>query len=97
MQQVKHQSGGFLRTHLPLVRRIVAITSKRRRLSEAEVDELSRFVASELNGSDTHGLGAFRGYSSLQSLFAAQKTAPQIGSEGARMLGIEGIEVGNRP
>ncbi len=70
MQEVKHQSREILRTHLPLVRRIIGITSKRRRLSEAEEDELSRFVASELNGPDIHGLGPFRGYSSLQSYLA---------------------------
>jgi len=67
MQQVQHQSREILRTERPLIRRIVTITSKRRRLSKAEEDELSRFVATELSGPDTHGLGPFRGYSSLQS------------------------------
>ena len=70
MYQVEHPSREILRTHLPLLRRIIAITSKRRRLSETEQDELSRFVATELNGPDTHGLGTFRGYSSLQSYLA---------------------------
>ena len=85
MQQVKHQSREILRTHLPLVRRIVAITSKRRRLSEAGEDELSRFVASELDGPDTHGLGPFRGYSSLQSYMAVvvQRLCNALTSRGA--------------
>ena len=85
MQQVKHQSREILRTHLPLLRRIIAITSKRRRLSEAEEDELSRFVAAELNGPDTHGLGPFRGYSSLQSYMAVvvQRLCNALTSRGA--------------
>ena len=70
MQRAKRQSSEILRRHLPLVRRIVAITSKRRRLSVAERDELFRFVASELKASGTHGLGPFRGYSSLESYLA---------------------------
>lgn len=67
MQQVHHQSRDILRTERPLIRRIVTITSKRRRLSEAEEEELSRFVVSVLNGP---GLGPFRGYSSLRSYLA---------------------------
>jgi len=70
MQQAQHQSREILRTERPLIRRIVAITSKRRRLSEAKEDELSRFVVSELNGPDAHGLGPFRGDSSLRSYLA---------------------------
>ena len=70
MQQVQHQSREILRTERPLIRRIVTITSKRRRLSKAEEDELSRFVVSELNGPGTPGLGPFRGYSSLRSYLA---------------------------
>ena len=67
MQQVQHQSREILRTERPLILRIVTITSKRRRLSKAEEDELSRFVVSELNGPR---LGPFRGYSSLRSYLA---------------------------
>ena len=70
MQQVQHQSREILRTERPLIRRIVTITSKRRRLSNAAEDELSRFVVSELNGPGTPGLGPFRGYSSLRSYLA---------------------------
>ena len=67
MHQEKHQSREILRAERPLVRRIVTITSKRRRLSEAEEEELSRFVVSEMNGS---ALAPFRGYSSLRSYLA---------------------------
>lgn len=70
MQQAQRQSREILRTERPLIQRIVAITSKRRRLSETEENELSRFVVSELNGPDTRGLGPFRGYSSLRSYLA---------------------------
>jgi hypothetical protein len=67
MQQVHHPSREILRAERPLVRRIVTITSKRRRLSEAEEEELSRFVVSQMNGS---ALGPFRGDSSLRSYLA---------------------------
>lgn len=70
MHRVEHPSSEILRTHRPLVQRIVDITSERRRLSEVEQRALSRYVATQMNGPDTHRLGTFRGYSSLQSYIA---------------------------
>lgn len=70
MHRVDHSSREILRAHRPLVSRIVAITSERQRLSRDEEKALSRYIVSEMTGPDSHGLGSFRGRSSLQSYLA---------------------------
>jgi hypothetical protein len=70
MHRVEPQSREILRTHRPLLQRIVTITSRRRRLTADEENALSRFVVAEMSGPDSHGLGRFRGHSSLSSYLA---------------------------
>lgn len=67
MQGAEHPFREILKIHRPLVQRIVAITSRRRHLSEAEENELSRFVVDGLDRPDRHRLGTFRGRSSVAS------------------------------
>ena len=57
-------------THRSLLQRIVSVTSKRRRLSEAEEASFSRYVVSELSRPDRDALGPFRGLSGIKSYLA---------------------------
>jgi hypothetical protein len=70
MHPVERQSREILSSHRSLVQRIVAITSRRRRLSDDAARELSHYVVSEMSGPDTHGLGPYRGRSGLSSYLA---------------------------
>ncbi len=67
MRRETHQSEEILRTNGPLIRRIVTITSQRRRLSESDKQALSEVVESKLAQPDADRLGRFQGASSLRS------------------------------
>ena len=91
MHPEEHGSRDILTLNRPLLRRIVAITSRRRHLTEEEETALSRFVVTEMSGpegANRECLGTFRGYSSVTSPSSSSASiSPSVDGERSPALG----------